>query len=515
MINIIPKPNEVIDYNHTRRITEFNIIYHHDFEDALSIFIDEYSDFINSESKYTILFAKTKINHKQGYSIDVLKNTIVVEASSELGMFYATRTLRQIMHKTEKNIIINMCYINDKPKFSYRSFSLDESRHFAGVEEVKKIIDILSLLKIRYLHWHLSDDQGFRVDFKKFPKLCEVGSLRLKTMLNSPKSGLYDETPYQAAYTEEEIIEVIEYAKRRYVSIIPEFDTPGHTASIVASYPYLHCLGNQTQVFTDVAWNTDILCPSKESTYKFLEELFDEIMRLFKDCEYIHLGGDEVIPDNWEKCPDCKAKMAELGITEPLKLQDYFSERLINIVKKYDKKLIMWSDGIHDKVDKDVILQYWTWQMIPDTIEKINNGRATIYSPCCQCYFDNAYAELPLKETYGRGIVLKGLTKKGLGNIFGMECNMWREFIRTNDFMEFMMLPRLHAFSESAWTFAKNRDYKDFKERLKYHNYLMDEMGLVYAKEKIFDYEDKDLSIQNIFRETNRHIEFNKNKVIK
>lgn len=515
MINIIPRPNNLIDYNHRKYLKSFKILCHEEFSDALSLFAEEYSDFIDYNSDFTILVTKVTNNNPQAYNLDVLKKGIVIEASTPLAAFYATRSLKQLMEIKKDKVILNVCSISDRPKFSYRSFSLDESRHFAGVEEVKKIIDVLSLLKIRYLHWHLSDDQGFRVDFKKFPMLKEVGSRRLKTMLNNPKSNLYDENEYQACYTEEEILDVIEYAKTRYVSIIPEFDTPGHTASIVASYPHLHCLGKQTEVFTDVAWNTDILCPSKESTYQFLEELFDEIMRLFKDCEYIHLGGDEVIPTNWENCPDCKEKMAEFGITEPLKLQDYFSERLINIVKKYNKKLIMWADGIHDKVDNSVILQYWTWEMIPAMIDKINNGRATIYSPCCQCYFDNSYAELPLKETYGRGIVLKGLTKKGLGNIFGMECNMWREYIRTNDFMEFMILPRLHAFSESAWTYAKNLDYNDFKLRLKYHNKLLNDMNMVYAKEEIFDFVDKDLSVQNKFREDYRHIEFDRNKAVK
>ena len=511
MINIIPKPNKLIDLNKKVKFSDFRVLYLKDIEAPLMIFLDEYKEYINDESEFCIFFEKRNLSNKQAYNIRAWHKCIFVEAGDELGLFYATRSLKQIMNIKNGKLELNCCEIFDRPKFNYRSFSLDESRHFAGLEEVKKIIDVLSLLKMRYLHWHLSDDQGFRVALKKFPKLYEVGAKRSKTMLHSDRSYVYDETEYHHAYTEEEILEVINYAKKHYISIIPEFDTPGHTKSIVASYPHLHCQGKQVDVFTDVAWNTDILCPSKETTYEFLEELFDEIMRLFADCEYIHLGGDEVIPANWKECDDCKKKMEELGITEPLKLQDYFSERLINIVKKYDKKLIMWADGIHDKVDKDVILQYWTWEMIPSMIDKINNGRDTIYSPCCQCYFDSAYAELNLSETYGRGIVLKGLTRKGLGKIFGMECNMWREFIRTNDFMEFMMFPRIHAFCESAWTFQKNLDYPDFKKRLKYHNKILDDMGIVYAKEHIFDQKDPDLTISNTFRKVNRLIEYEKN----
>ena len=508
MINIIPKPYKLVDLNNSISIDGFNINCPNELLDGVLLFKEEFNKYLKGSFK--IIVEYKHYHNVEAYSLDVTNDKILITAANARGVFYATRSLKQIISISDK-LTLSLCNIFDKPKYSYRSFSLDESRHFAGVDEVKKIIDVLSLLKIRYLHWHLSDDQGFRVDLKKFPKLYEVGAKRLRTMLYSDRSGIYDETIYHHAYTEEEILEIINYAKMRFVSIIPEFDTPGHTASLVASYPFLHCKQTEVPVFTDVAWNTDILCPGKETTYQFLEEFFDEIMRLFADCEYIHLGGDEVIPTNWAECDDCKKKMEELGITEPLKLQDYFSSRLIEIVKKYNKKLIMWSDGIHDNVDPNVILQYWTWQMIPETIEKINNGRDTIYSPCCQCYFDNSYVELPLKTTYGRGIVLKGLTRKGLGKIFGMECNMWREFIRTNDFMEFMMLPRLHAFSESAWTYRKNQDYEDFKLRLKYHNQILDEMGMVYAKEHLFDALDPDMSIQNTFRNTDRYIEYNKN----
>ena len=508
MINIIPKPYHLVDLNKKIKINGFNIKASI-FEEGIELFKEEYSLFLNGE--YEVIVNFKKFNNEEAYNLFVLDSGCIIEASNAKGVFYATRSLKQLLDINGNSLYLSLCEINDKPKFSYRSFSLDDVRHFAGVEEVKKIIDVLSLLKIRYLHWHLSDDQGFRVDLKKFPKLYEIGAKRNRTLILNDHSNTYDETVYHYAYTEEEVLEIIEYARSRFVSIIPEFDTPGHTASLVASYPFLHCKQIQVKVYEKTAWNTDIICPGKETTYEFLEAFFDEIMKLFKDCEYIHLGGDEVIPTNWGECDDCRKKMEELGLTDPLKLQDYFSLRLINIAKKYNKKLIMWADGIHDNVDSSVILQYWTWQMIPEMIEKINNGRDTIYSPCCQCYFDNSYVELPLKTTYGRGIVLKGLTKKGRGKIFGMECNMWREFIRTNDFMEFMMLPRLHAFSESAWTYRKNLDYEDFKLRLKYHNQILDDMGMVYAKDHIFDAVDPDESIKKAFRKDYRYIEYDKN----
>lgn len=509
MINIIPKPYVLKDFNARIYRQGFKIVCPQELEEGLEIFKDEFSNYL--AGNYVIEVKKKKFNNLEAYKIMIDKKQIIIEAGNPRSLFYATRSLKQLINEKNDKLIISCCEIFDKPKFSYRSFSLDDVRHFAGVEEVKKIIDILSLLKIRYLHWHLSDDQGFRVNFKKFPKLYEVGSKRLKTIILHDLSDTYDETPYQYCYEEEEILDIIEYAKKHFISVIPEFDTPGHTASMVASYPYLHCLNQQIKVYEKTAWNADILCPSKETTYEFLDSFYEEVMCLFKDCEYIHLGGDEVIPSNWEICPDCQNKMHELGITDPARLQDYFSNRLIKLVRKYNKKLIMWADGIKDDMPEDIILQYWTWRMEADSIERINAGRPTIYSPCSQDYFDAPYVELPLKTTYGRGIVLDGLTKQGRANIIGMECNMWREFIRENKLMEFMMFPRIHAFSESCWTHRKNQDYIDFKRRLKYHNKILDQYNMVYAKEHLFDRADPEAKISYIYRHTDRYIEFNKN----
>ena len=292
---------------------------------------------------------------------------------------------------------------------------------------------MFSLLKINYFHWHLSDDQGFRVNFKKFPKLKEIGSKRYRTQIINDFGNDYEEKEYEFCYEEEEILEIINYAKERFISVIPEFDMPGHTGSIVASYPFLHCQNKQVRVFERAFGNVDILCPSKEETYTFVASLYAEILRLFKDSKYIHLGGDEVNPENWKHCPDCQKKMKELNIEDPHGLQSYFTKRLLSILSSYDKKCIMWHDGMDDDIDKNVILQYWVWQMDEKGINKINEGRKTIYSPCSQLYFDSAYAELPLKRVYNRGIVLKGLTLKGRNSIFGMECCSWNEFIDNKD----------------------------------------------------------------------------------
>lgn len=509
MINIIPKPNVLKNKNKSVSIDGFNIICPNNLSKGLNVFIKENDKYCNGT--YTLKVIYKKFNNDEAYSININKTGIVIETKTEKGLFYATRSLKQLIFFKDGKLCIKLCFIFDRPKMKYRSFSLDEVRHFFGLKEVKKLIDIISLLKINYFHWHLSDDQGFRVNLKKIPKLKEVGSKRNKTQIINDFGDIYEEKEYQYCYEEEDILEIIDYAKERYVSIIPEFDMPGHTGSIVASYPFLHCQNKQVKVFERAFGNIDILCPSKEKTYSFIEDFYKEVLRLFKDSEYVHLGGDEVNPENWRHCPDCQKKMEELNIDDEKMLQGYFSKRLISILNKYDKKLIMWHDGMDENIDKNVILQYWVWQMDEKGISKINKGRKTIYSPCSQLYFDSAYAELPLNRVYNRGIVLKGLTLKGRRAIFGMECCSWNEFIDNNDFLEFMLFPRVHAFSESAWTYKKNLNYNSFKKRLKEHNNILDEMGVNYCKKHLYDNDKKEHIISPIFRKENRYIEYEKN----
>ena len=509
MISIIPKPNTIKDKKRNICIDGFDIICPINLKSGLNVFKQEYKDFLNGDYKLIVLYEK--FSNDEAYSINATNKSITIKVKTEKGLFYATRSLKQVLFIKNSKLYLRLCFIKDKPNMAYRSFSLDEVRHFFGKEEVMKLIDIISLLKFNKFHWHLSDDQGFRVNFKKYPKLKEIGSKRLRTQIKNDFGEEYEDKVYEYCYEEEDILEVIEYAKERYISVIPEFDMPGHTASIVASYPFLHCNNTQIKVFERACGNADILCPSKEETYQFIEGLYSEILRLFKDSEYVHLGGDEVIPTVWENCPHCKKKMEELNINDAKDLQGYFSNRLISALEKYDKKLIMWHDGMKDDTNEKVILQYWVWQMDESGINKINGGRKTIYSPCSQCYFDSAYAELPLNRVYNRGIVLKNLTRKGRRNIFGMECCSWNEFIDNKDFLEFMLFPRVHAFSESAWTYKKNWDYNNFKKRLELHNKILEDMGVNYCKKHLYDNERNEEVVSPIFRKENRYIEYDKN----
>lgn len=509
MISIIPYPNYIEEKNSIVTIKKFKLITDGALQESLWKFQDEFTRFIDDEATFKIVLSIDDRLCLEEYTLEITDDFISITSSSPKGAFYALTTLKQLITLDDDALVINKVIIKDKPKLNFRSFSLDESRHFFGKEEVKRILDVLSQLKFNYFHWHLSDDQGFRINLKKFPNLQKIGSKRKGTKINNEFGSDYDDTVYQAWYEEEEILEIIEYAKKRYISIIPEVDLPGHTGSIVASYPHLHCFNKQIEVFDKIAGFKDIICVGKDSTYNFIEELLMEVLRIFKDSEYFHLGGDEVIPTNWETCPDCQLLAQKLDVSEASQLQEYFTNRILDeCLLKSGKKIIMWHDGIKSKTHPSVILQYWTWRMDKEAIDIINNGRKTIYSPCCQAYFDAPYAELPLKDTYGRKIKLDGLTSSGHNSIFGYECCVWTEFIRENNLLEFMIFPRIHAMSEASWMMDSKLDYDSFLERLdSYYNWL-DNNGYKYASKSIVDIKDPNEEISKEFRNVTRYVEY-------
>ena len=406
-------------------------------------------------------------------------------------------------------------YIEDAPRFEHRSFMLDESRHFFGLEEVKKYICLLADLKINYFHWHLSDDQGFRINFETFPNLKEIAAKRNKTKINSQNNDDWEYKEYHHYYNYHEIKEIIRFAKDHFVEIIPEIDVPGHTSAIVAAYPYLHCNQTQHEVRGDFGVFKEIMCPGKETTYDFTKKLFDELCLLFKNSKYIHIGGDEVNHENYEKCPDCQRKMKELGIDSTTLLQSHFSNEIATyIMEKHNKKVIMWHDGIQPNIDSRVILQYWDYKMDEEKINYINQGRKAIYSPCSQFYFNDPYGELPLSTTYNRGIHLTTLNRKAYKNIKGMECCIWSEWIDNCDMLEFNTNPRLFAFSEAAWTNTVNHDFSNFIERIENQQSFYKYYNLTYAPKNIYlargaKYRS---NISKLYRGTQKEIELQMSK---
>lgn len=494
MLNLIPMPNSIKKLKDSVSFKNYQIIIEKKFEKAVNHFNDELNDalLINEDDEaYLFEFVYNKTLMDEEYSIHMDKTLTHIEASNEKGFYYATRTLAQLFNlkrSHKANRLTSKAYlIEDKPRFSFRSFMLDESRHFFGMEEVKKLINTLSDLKINTLHWHLSDDQGFRIDFQTFPKLKEIASKRNKTKINSQDNDDWDNSEYSNCYCYHEIKEIVKFAKERYVEIIPEIDMPGHTSAIVSAYPELHCFNEQHEVRGDFGIFKEIMCPGKENTYDFSKKLLDELCLLFKDSRYIHIGGDEVNHANYEKCPDCQKRMKDLNLNTTGELQAYFSNEMAkHIMNKTNKKVIMWHDGVFNSTDDNVIMQYWDYRMDEEKINFINNGRKTIYSPCSQFYFNDPYAELPLSRTYNRGIHLTGLKRNAIKNILGMECCIWTEWVDNTKMLEYNLFPRFFAFAEASWTSTINHDFTDFINRIENQHDFYKYYDLTFASKKMY-----------------------------
>mgnify|MGYP000945847070 CR=1 FL=1 len=389
----------------------------------------------------------------------------------ERGIYYGVMTLLQLAAKNLKDGIANIpvCKIDDRPKYAYRGFMLDVSRHFFPPSTIKKILDVLSVLKINYFHLHISDNQGYRLESKEFPKLNEIGSVRAGTRGDGKEVKGY--------YTAAEIEEMVGYALERRIEIIPELDIPGHTIALLASYPYLGCEGKEMKVAETFGISDNILCAGKESTYEFLYKLVDEIASYFPS-KYFHLGGDEAPKTKWKNCPHCKKALIDNNLKSFSELQSHFINKIIERLEQKGKTVIVWNEAIYGGLLKDgAICQYWSDGKKPRRVfAAADGGRKTIISKFSPYYLDYPYGMTPLKKTYNFDPEMDGFTSEGLKNIMGVEAPLWTEYVDTEEKLFYQMLPRLMAVAESGWGSAK--DYTDFKVRLESLRPLFAMMGI-------------------------------------
>lgn len=520
-MNIIPLPNFYKKEKGKISFSNYRIIIQPKYQNSVIQFNHELEEKLNVDDSFPLYTFEFEINNElksQEYRITMQKEITLVEGKDEYAFYLATRSLAMLLNlhsiSSTNKIESDIFYIDDNPRFLMRSFMIDEVRHFFGKEKMFQLIDLLSLLKFNYLHWHLSDDQGFRINFKTFPNLEKVASKRNNTKIESQDNDAYDNHPYEHCYSYEDVKEIINYAKKHYIEIIPEIDVPGHTSAIVAAYKELHCFNKENDVPGYFGVFKEIICPGKESTYTFFKKLFDELLLLFKDSKYIHIGGDEVTHTNWEICPDCKAMMKKLNLTSTNQLQTHFTNEIAKYILDKGRKVIVWNDGIFDNVDNRVIMQYWDWKMDKPRIEYINNGRKTIYSPCSQVYFNDPYAELPLIKTYNRGIHLEGLNKSALKNIIAIEGCIWTEWIDNGNMLDFMLNPRLEALSEACWTYSTNHNFTSFKKRMEKFYRILDSMKIDYCSLKTAcptskKYKDE---ISKRYRKDEKYVEYQLDK---
>lgn len=416
----------------------------------------------------------------EGYLLEISENGIIISAKNERGVFYGIQSLIQLVFEyadAAGTAKIPCMTIKDKPRFGYRSFMFDCCRHFFGVEVVKQLLDVCALHKLNVFHWHLTEDQGWRIEIDKYPKLTEIGSMRSETR--------GDKTPHGGYFTKNDIKEIVRYAADRFIEVIPEIDLPGHMRAAIAAYPELGCKNEQTEVATHFGIHTEILCGGRESTYTFIYDVLDELAELFPS-KYVHLGGDEAPKIVWRKCSDCLQKVKDEGLASIEQLQGYLTNKAVNHLKSLGKIAICWNESLHSgMLDESATVQYW---MGPkggaEVIEAANKGRKIVISKFKPYYLDYPYGMTRLSATYKFEPVLKGINADGEKNILGVEAPLWTEYVAELKDIEYQAFPRLTAVAETAWTAAENKNYKCFLLRLQSVKGLLKRYGFNVVSEK-------------------------------
>ena len=437
----------------------------------------------------------------EAYRLFVTPCRIDIVAGGAQGVFYAVQTLRQLLPAAAyeaddmRAVELPVVTIEDKPCLGYRGMMLDVGRHFFTVDEVKEALDIMALHKLNVFHWHLTDDQGWRIEIRKYPKLTEIGSVRSRTLIGRDPGGTYDEnckfdeTPYGGYYTQDEIRDVVNYAAERFITVIPEIEFPGHAVGALASYPWLGCTGEQYEVRQ--TWDIDdrVFCIGKETTFEFIEGVLEEVLELFPS-EYIHIGGDECPTVMWKKCPHCKARMKAERLKRSRRLQNYATARVEKFLNAHGRRLIGWDEILEGDVTPTATIM--SWRGAEGGIKAAKMGNHAIMAPTTHCYLD--YYQT--RDTAGEPLAIGGylpvekvysldpyemLTADEQRCILGVQANLWTEYIATWPHAEYMLLPRLSALAEVGWSLDR-KDYGDYLRRVRRLAKIYDACGYNYAK---------------------------------
>ncbi len=421
---------------------------------------------------------------REAYRLICNANGVSIAAADMSGAVHGAATLAQLIAAGDG---IPYLMIEDAPRFAWRGLSLDVCRHFFPTSTLEKVIDLLALYKFSVLHLHLSDDQGFRVESERFPRLNEIGSFRESSAVKRGRGEAQDNVPHGGFYTKAEVRSLVAHAAARGIEIVPEIDLPGHTSAILAAYPELSCDGRETKVVTEYGikdFSAHILCAGEERVYDFLYALLEEMAKLFP-ARYFHLGGDEAVKDEWKKCPKCQKRMRELALENERELQGYMLERLRLRLAALGKEAVVWNDGLASAMGKGFVCQHWTPPAIEGdrrTAAHLNAGGRAIMSGFMYLYFDYPYAMTPIKKTYRYRILPRGLTEEAKARVLGCECALWTEWVEDEQKLFFNLLPRLAAAGELFWSEPSKRDYRDFVRRLPLQYQIYERLRLPYAK---------------------------------
>ena len=428
------------------------------------------------------------IQNPEGYQLTVSDNGIRIAGSTDAGVFYGIQTLRKSIPATAQgmNVELPAATINDYPRFAYRGMMLDVSRHFFPVDSVKTYLDILALHNQNTFHWHLSDDQGWRIEIKKYPELTQIGSKRKETVIGH-NSGTYDGKEYGGFYTQDQIRDVINYAAERHITIIPEIDMPGHQLAALATYPELGCTGGPYDVWGQWGVADDVICAGNEKSMQFLEDVLSEVIDLFPS-EYIHVCGDEAGKSAWKKCPKCQALMKKNGMKSVVELQSYMIHRAEEFLNSKDRRLIGWDEILEGGLAPEATVMSWRGE--DGGIKAARMGHDVVMTPGNYMYLDFYQADpktqpyaiggyTPIKKVYSYNPVpADSLTAEECQHILGVQANTWTEYIQTPEHLEYMMFPRALAVAEIGWTPQELRTWEDFKPRMNAHISKLQGMGI-------------------------------------
>lgn len=413
---------------------------------------------------------------KEGYRLDMLPpSNIYITAATPAGLFYGGQTLRQLLPtavfaKTEQAGVkwqIPCCHIEDKPRFPWRGLLLDEGRHFFGKQFVKHCIDLLAAHKLNTLHWHLTEDQGWRIEIKKYPKLTEIGAWRDQTMGDGKRYGGF--------YTQDDIREIVAYAARRHVTIVPEIEMPGHCHAALASYPQFSCTGGPFKVRTTWGIEEDVYCAGNDATFAFLGDVLDEVAGLFPST-FIHIGGDECPKARWKKCPKCQARIKAEGLKDEHELQSYFIRKIEDHLASKGRRLVGWDEILEGGLPPKATVM--SWRGMGGAIAAAQSGHDYVATPTTHCYLDAPIARTSLEKAYSFEPIPQELTASQAMHCLGVQGNMWTEQTPTQADVERQVWPRLCALAEVGWSPKELRSWSDFRARTESQRARLNNLGV-------------------------------------
>ncbi len=494
---IIPTPKEQTIKNGFMLIENNPEIINNDkFKSALTLLenaINELNLDNDEKPKNKIKFSYNKKLDNEEYILRINSNLITISASTENGAIFGFQSLNQLINLNLNNGVIKLKNqeIKDSPRFKYRGMHLDVGRHMYPVDFIKKYIDGLAMLKFNNFHWHLTEDQGWRIEIEKYPKLNNIGSFRDSTLIGhyGDKPRQYDKSRYGGFYTKKEIKEIVKYANKRGINVIPEIEMPGHSQAAVASYPMLGCTGEQVGVAPLWGVFKEIYC-SKNETFDFLEDIIDEVVELFPS-KYIHIGGDEAPKTNWKACGNCQDVIEREGLKDEYELQSYFITRMEKYINSKGKQIIGWDEILEGGLAPNATVM--SWRGISGGIEAAKMNHEVIMTPNSVCYLDHYQAKdkkneplaiggyTPIEEIYNYEPIPSELDKSLHKYIIGAQGNVWTEYMKTSDHVEYMVFPRILALSEVVW--ADNRpSFEDFEKKVNDTYPILDRMNINYSR---------------------------------